>query len=305
VSSSIASRESQDSTIAEPAPLALARRRRRPRPRPRPRLWVQLLVVVWLCWIYDAIANLAHLRERSALAHGVDILHFEQWLHLDPERGLDTWLHGHPLIGVLTGDYYDNAHFIVTLSVLAWLWWRHPVEYRPLRNTLVLVNVIGFVVFWLYPVAPPRLLPGQHIYDIVALTHAIGGWHTGTLSKAANQFAAMPSLHIGWAMWAALGLWMIFRKHGWALLVWVYPIVTAFSVLATGNHYLSDCVAGAATAAVSVLVAFPLRAPFRDAWDRRRRAQADVADLASVSAPTGVVNTPKAGKAAHSTNAHP
>jgi membrane-associated phospholipid phosphatase len=276
-----------------------------------------VLAIVWLCWIYDAITNLAALRQRAALAHGLDILHFEQRLHLDPERSLDTWLHGHPLLGVITGDYYDNVHFIVTLGVLGWLWWRHPTEYRPLRSALVLVNVIGFVVFWLYPVAPPRLLPGQHLYDIVALTHAIGGWHTGTLSKAANQFAAMPSLHLGWATWSALGVWIIFRHHRWAMLVWLYPVVTAFAVLATGNHFLSDCIAGAMTTAVSVLIAFPLHA----ARDRRRRAHtqvaarahaqvaarahAEVAERALASAATGVVNTPKAGNEAQRTNAHP
>jgi hypothetical protein len=270
-------------------------------PPRRPRLWIELLVIVWLAWVYDAITNLADLRERAALTHGLDILHFEQWLHLDPERGLDTWLHGHPLLGVITGDYYDNAHFVVTFVVLGWLWWRHPKEYRPLRSAIVAVNVIGFVVFWLYPVAPPRLLPGQHLYDIVALTHAIGGWHTGTLSKAANQFAAMPSLHIGWATWSAFGVWMIFRHRRWAWLVWIYPIVTTFSVLATGNHFLSDCVAGAATTAVSLLIAFSIHA----AWDRRRRTQADVTDRALASAPTGVVSTPKAGNEAQSTNAHP
>jgi hypothetical protein len=166
-----------------------------------------------------------------------------------------------------------------------------------LRTTIALVNVIGFLVFWLYPVAPPRLLPDQHIYDIVALTHAIGGWHTGTLSKAANQFAAMPSLHLGWATWSALGVWMIVRDRRWAPLVWLYPILTAVVVLATGNHYLTDCVAGVATTAVSAAIAYS----WWRVWSRIRGYPSGA--RAPASAATGVVATPRAGNEAQITKA--
>jgi PAP2 superfamily len=265
----------------------------------RPRIWLEALVIVWLAWAYDAITNLPAVRERAAMAHGLAILRLERHLHVDPERAMDNWLHGHPLLGVLAGDYYDNLHFIVTFAVLGWLWWRHPTEYRPLRTTLVLVNVIGFVVFWLYPVAPPRLLPGQHIYDVVAITHALGGWHSGTLAKAANQFASMPSLHLGWASWSAFAVWIVVRRHRWAWLVWLYPVLTTVVVLSTGNHFLLDCVAGVATTGVSILVGYPLQH-----WlDRRRTGYA--AARARRSAATGVVTTPSAGNDVHTTNAQP
>jgi hypothetical protein len=222
----------------------------------RPRWWPEVLAIVWLLWVYDAITNLPALRQRAAMAHGWGVLHLEERLHLDPEGSLNHWLDHHHLLGLLAGDYYDNLHFIVTLSIVGWLWWRHPREYRPLRTALVLVNVVGFLVYWLYPVAPPRLLPGQHIYDIVALTHALGGWHSGALSKAANQFAAMPSLHLAWASWSSLAVWIVIHGRRWAPLVWVYPVLTAAVVMATGNHYLTDCVAGVATTGVAALVAF-------------------------------------------------
>jgi hypothetical protein len=225
-------------------------------PDQRTRWWPEVLVLVWLLWVYDAITNLAGLRQRRALDHGAAILRLEERLHLDPERTLNHWLDHHHLLGLLAGDYYDNLHFLVTLGIVGWLWWRHPRQYRPLRTALVLVNVIGFAVYWLYPVAPPRLLPGQHFYDIVALTHALGGWHSGALSKAANQFAAMPSLHLAWASWSALAVWIVMRRHRWAPLVWIYPAFTVVIVTSTGNHFLTDCVAGVATTAVACLVAF-------------------------------------------------
>ena len=168
----------------------------------RSRWWLEALTIVWLCWVYDAITNLAPLRLHVALGHARGILGVEQALSIDPERTLDRWLAGHHTLGLLLSDYYDNAHFVVTLGLLGWLWWRRADIYRPLRNTLVLVNVIAFVVFWRFPVAPPRMLHG--FVDVVSSTHAIGSWHTGALASQANQLAAMPSLHIAWAVWCTL-----------------------------------------------------------------------------------------------------
>src|SRR5579863_7023051 len=173
----------------------------------RTRLWVEALVIAWLCWVYDAINNLAPVRLHLAVAHGWTLLHLERTLGLDPEMPLNRWLAGHHTLGLALSDYYDNAHFLVTLGLLGWLWWRRADIYRPLRNTLVAINAIGFVVFWLYPTAPPRLLAGGGCSDVVAATGALGGWHSGSLALVANQFAAMPSLHMGWAVWCSLALW--------------------------------------------------------------------------------------------------
>ncbi len=221
----------------------------------RPRWWGEVAVIVWLCWVYDAINNLAPMRQAAAYAHARSLLALEQSLHLDPEATLNHWLAAHPTLSLWVSNYYDNAHFVVTLGLVGWLWWRHPAKYRPLRTSLVLINVIGLAVFWLYPLAPPRLLDPSKYFDVVASTHAFGSWHTGTLATAANQLAAMPSLHIAWAAWSALALWRIFGGRRWAWLVWAYPVVTAVAVMATGNHYLLDVIAGAATMAVATVIA--------------------------------------------------
>jgi hypothetical protein len=214
-----------------------------------------VLVIVWLCWVYDAVANLAPLRQAAAYVHARSVLHLEHTLHIDPEAFLDHWLAGHHTIAVLTANYYDNAHFVVTLGLVGYLWWRHPGLYRPLRTSLVLINVIGLAVFWRYPLAPPRLLNPQRYPDVVASTHAFGSWHSGTLATAANQLAAMPSLHIAWAVWSSLAFWRIFRHHRWAILAWLYPAITTVAVMATGNHYLLDAVAGVATMVVATVAA--------------------------------------------------
>jgi hypothetical protein len=237
----------------------------------RSQWWVEVLTIVWLCWVYDAVTNLAPLRVHAALAHGADILRIERSLGIDPEHTLDRWLAAHHTLGLAVSDYYDNAHFIVTLGLLGFLWWRRADIYRPLRNALVLANVLAFVVFWLYPVAPPRMLHG--FTDVVASTHAIGSWHTGALASAANQLAAMPSLHIAWAVWCTVVVWRISARRSLRALAVLYPCVTAFAVLATGNHYVLDVLGGLATIALSMLLVQLLSGRSRGVWAlvQRRR----------------------------------
>jgi hypothetical protein len=230
-----------------------------PRPEPAPKrtaLWQEALIIGWLLWLYDAVNNLSPLRLRTALANGAGILHVERLLHLDPEVPLNHWIGGHQLLGAVLSNFYDDAHFLVTLALVGWLWWRHPGPYRPLRIMLLLTNVIGFVVFWLYPVAPPRMLHGGGFTDVVATTHAWGAWHSGALASQANELAAMPSLHMAWALWCGLALWLIARRWPLRVLAVAYPTAVFVAVLGTANHYFLDAVAGAATAAVSAVAAY-------------------------------------------------
>lgn len=222
------------------------------RPARRARWWLELLTIAWLAWVYDAITNLAPLRRHAALSHGEGLLSLERTLHIDPERSLDRWLAGHHTLATALSYYYDNAHFIVTLGLLGYLWWRRADIYRPLRSSLVLVNLLGFIVFWLYPVAPPRMLPG--FTDIVASSGTIGSWHTGSLASDANQLAAMPSLHMAWALWCTLVLWQLSARPAVRVLACAYPLLTTFAVLATGNHYVLDIAGGVAVLVLSVLL---------------------------------------------------
>jgi hypothetical protein len=239
----------------------------------RSRWWVELLAIGWLLFLYDAVTNLAPLRLPVALGNARGVLHAEQVLHIDPELTLDRWLAAHHTLASVLANYYDNAHFIVTLSLLGYLWWSRADIYRPLRNVLVLVNVMGFVVFWLLPVAPPRMLDG--FTDVVASTHAFGSWHTGALASQANQLAAMPSLHMAWAGWCTLALWRITQRgwvRGFAL---AYPCLTALAVLATGNHFVLDILGGLLVLAISVLlVGSPERLAGRLTWPRVKAAWA-------------------------------
>jgi membrane-associated phospholipid phosphatase len=107
--------------------------------------------------------------------------------------------------------------------------------------------------------------------DVVASTHAFGSWHTGALASAANQVAAMPSLHMAWAAWCTLVLWRASKRAVVRALAVAYPCLTALAVLATGNHFVLDIVGGLAVLAIAVLlVDWPRRIAWRPALPRLR-----------------------------------
>jgi hypothetical protein len=244
---------------------------RRAAPRLRTRWWIELLTIAWLAWVYDAITNLAHLRLQAALANGRGVLHLEQSLNIDPELTLDRWLAHHHTLGTVLSAYYDNAHWGFTLALLGWVWWKRADLYRPLRNSLVLVNLIGFVVFWRYPVAPPRMLAG--FIDVISANSVGPNFHGGALASNANELAAMPSLHMAWAAWCALALWRISERRWVRALALLYPCMTAFAVIATGNHYVIDLLAGLATLAFAQLL-LAASAAIAPAWRRSAETRA-------------------------------
>ena len=222
----------------------------------RPSPWREVAVVAWLLWIYDAVDNLTQVHVAEAIGHAAGILHLERALHIGLELPLNQALSSHRVLALVVADYYDNAHFVVTFAVLGWLWLFKPGHYSDLRQSLVLINLIGFAVFLVYPMAPPRMLPG--FIDTVAATHALGSWHSGALASDANQYAAMPSLHLAWAVWSCIAVRSTTRWLPARTVAAGYPLLTAFAVIATANHLITDSLFGVATALVAVRANRPL-----------------------------------------------
>jgi hypothetical protein len=220
--------------------------------RARPRWWTQVAIVAFLLWAYDEINNFNPFRRATAIGHGVSLMHLELRIHLDPELALNRWLSLHASLGRFLADYYDLAHFAVTLPLLAWVWWRCAPRYRMLRNSLIGIHVVGFAIFWFFPVAPPRMLSSFGFVDVVAVTHAVGAWSTGALASQANEYAAMPSLHVAWALWCAVAVWSTRRDAVSRVVSAAYAITTCVVVMATANHYFLDVAAGFATTALAV-----------------------------------------------------
>jgi hypothetical protein len=244
--------------------LAPAARRLGMRPAPGgARRWWDLLLVVWMAWIFDAVNNLGPVRQRLAEHDGAALLDAERSLHAAPELALNTWLAAHHLLSEIVVFWYVNVHGAVTFAVFGWLWWRRPDLLPPLRTALVLTTAAGLAIFWSLPVAPPRMLTSSGYVDLVAAVHHVPVWQGGATALDANQLSAMPSLHIAWAVWAAVALWRLSPRLWLRGLAVAYPVATMFAVMATGNHYLADGVIGGVITALAVLGADRL-------WARRR-----------------------------------
>jgi len=225
---------------------------------------VDLLIVAWLIWLFDAINNLAPVRQGLAEHDGQRVLDFERSLHLAPEHALNVWLaHRHTLSQIVV-FWYENVHIVLTLAVFAWLWWRRADVLDVMRPTLVIVNLIALAVFWSFPTAPPRMLPGGYV-DLVAVAQHLPPWQLGATALHSNQLCALPSLHIAWATWSSIAAWRLSERRWVRALALVYPLVTSYAVMATANHYLADCLAGAAIIATVYAV---LNRP----WIRRHLA---------------------------------
>jgi hypothetical protein len=229
-------------------------------------LSVELAGLIFLVWIYNWLQDLAPLRRKMAFSNAEALLSFERRSGLDPEAVLDHWLAHQHILALVASNFYAIAIFAVTFGLAAWMWWRRPDIYVPMRNCIVLANLIAFAVFWAFPVAPPRMLPG--FVDVVANAGGLG-WHNSLVSHA-DQLAAMPSMHLGYAVWCGLVLWRLAKTRAHKMLAAVvgggYILLTTWVVLATANHYLVDVLGGLAT----TLLALALVEVVRVAMARRR-----------------------------------
>ena len=238
----------------------------RPLVRTRPRLLGEVAVVVGLLVVYDWVRSMVSVHPSVAVSHGWTILHAESALNVQVEHAFNDWLTDHAAIATLAFGYYQFLHLTAALTILALCYRYRPAVYRPARNALVLTNVVGLIVFALYPTAPPRLLPGAGFVDTVA----DAGFGTNHGPIPADQYGALPSLHLAWATWVAIAGFAMTRRRLLRGLLVAHPLLTALAVVATANHYLLDVVSGMLLGVVAAwtagLLALAVRHP-----DRRRR----------------------------------
>ena len=197
--------------------------------------------------LYSVIRVVAPHRFALSLDHASQLEDTEKSFGVFHELGFNEFLNRHADLGLLSAYYYATLHFVVTPLVLAWLWKRRSGVYGSLRSALVIATGVALVIYATWPLAPPRFaIPGA--VDTV-LDHPIL-WASGHgVEGLINDLAAMPSLHVGWAVWCAAAVVAGFRTP-WRHLAWAYPIATTFVVVATANHYVLDAVGGALVVAV-------------------------------------------------------
>ena len=225
----------------------------------------------------------------NAFHNAMKIIQLERALGLFHEESIQEWFLSHRHFLQAMNTYYGTAHFAVTLSVFFILFKRRKDVFPLFRNALAICTGLALIGFALFPLMPPRLLdapcPGTQkdpVTNVTVITYGgaciptelrnyngattfgfvdtlkeYGGpwdFSDGAVARASNQYAAMPSLHIGWASWCAFGMWPLMRRRWARALVLLYPALTLFCIIVTGNHYWADGLGGLITLGVAFML---------------------------------------------------
>ncbi|MFE2582220.1 phosphatase PAP2 family protein [Streptomyces sp. NPDC059378] len=238
-------------------------------PRTRLRWWTELPLILLVYGCYSAGRLLARGDISGAIDHGTTILRIEQFLRINAEHPLNRLFTREAWLGVPADFWYASLHYLITPALLVWLFRSRTALYRSARTWLMTSTFIGLIGFTLLPTCPPRLLSPDYGFVDTMAQYSSYGWWGGEASAPrglggmTNQYAAMPSLHVGWALWCGVMLW----RHGGTRTAKaagiIYPLFTTIVVMGTANHYFLDAVAGAAVMGVGLLLT-PLMMRFAD-----------------------------------------
>jgi hypothetical protein len=202
---------------------------------------VTVLGLLWL--LYSAVRGVTAEEYQVALQNGREVLSFQHAIGLPSESLLQQDFLGQVGLLKLANVYYIAAHFPITIGFLLFAWGFHREQFGRIRNTLVAVSAAGMVIHLIFPLAPPRMLPAMFGFIDTGRIVGPNPYDLG-VAEAANQIAAMPSLHVGWSLIVAIGvLWMFESK--WRYLVLVHPAITTLVVVLTANHYWTDAIIAA------------------------------------------------------------
>ena len=227
------------------------------RPADRRAAWALWGSVAWesallfgLYALWQFAGSFTVMSASGALPRARWLWHAERMLYLPSETAVQRPFLPHPALVQAFNLYYDILHFPLLGACLIWLYARHRESYPRVRTTVALFTGVSLLI-QLIPVAPPRLLPATGMVDTaVRYGQSVYAWHGGF---DADEFSAMPSVHVGWALIVAIAVITVSRSR-WRWLAAAYPVLTLLVVVVTANHFwLDGIVAGLLVALVLVV----------------------------------------------------
>jgi len=229
--------------------------RRRFLRRPSRTTVIELTVFLGLAIAYNFVRSAPGTNATVAIDHAHDIIGVEGWVFDHLEVPLNEWMVSVTPVAVVSCYIYALLHYAATPIVFflsrrrgGWQYWRG-------YWALVIASGIALIGYAVYAAAPPRLTPDLGIVDVMSHFSQYGWWGSAAsaprgIGDATNQYAAMPSMHFGWALWCAIQMWG-FKTKAWRTVAVAYPTILLVVVLGTGNHFVLDVVAGAACVVVA------------------------------------------------------
>ena len=214
-------------------------------------------MVVGLYFVYDSSRGLVGGGARVAVDHARRVHAWEGRLSLAFERSVQSAAHAIPGLDRLFSVGYESLHLGVTIAVLAWFYRRHPAaHYVRFRNALLIGSLLSIVGFLSFPTAPPRL---SMIGIADTVSKGAVSLNSSPLHWLYNPYAAMPSVHMVYALISGASLARSARRRRARVLGFLYPLWVAAEVIATGNHFVLDVLAGSLVAGLAMWAAGALR----------------------------------------------
>jgi membrane-associated phospholipid phosphatase len=219
-----------------------------------PRGWGDLgrQLVIWFGFavLYQLARGVADRNPSRAFANGYRVVDWESHVfHRLYELTFQQFVDQRHVLATAVSWTYWNSEFTVVGVAVLWVYLRRHDAFVGFRNSILLANTLGLLGYVIMPTAPPRML-GVGFVD----TH-----RDGLVQLMANPYAAMPSLHAGDALIVGVVLISVSRSW-WAKALWAaWPVWVCFAVMATGNHFWLDCLAGIVVALVAMAVVYNRR----------------------------------------------
>ena len=224
-------------------------------------------------FFYFFVRGLMHSKAGDAIAHARDLVRFEQRLGIFHEVQIQSWALDRGWLVDAVNDMYIYGHWPVVISTLVWLLIAHRDQFPVFRSALLISGAIGLVVFVTFPMAPPRFLPDLGFVDTVTLhTNAYRVLQPPAFT---NQYAAMPSLHVGWNLLMGIAIFTLTAKWYWKVFAVVMPLIMYSATILTANHYILDGIAGSVVALIGLAIARRISSPRQNPDDYRNLAMSD------------------------------
>jgi hypothetical protein len=236
-----------------------------------PRGWLDALRQVSLFFAaflaYRLVRGLVEGEANQAFAHARDLISLERGLHVFVEPSIQAWASGSHAVIVACSWVYVNAQTTVTIAALLYVYLRHNRSFYFVRNMFLIAMAIALVGYAVFPTAPPRFFPEWGFIDTVSdLTGVHVNHSSGSMSAMVNMYAAVPSMHVAFALMTGWTLARLVKPRVVRVLWILYPFLMAFVIVVTANHFIFDALLGALTAGLSAYGALWLARTRPHAW---------------------------------------
>jgi hypothetical protein len=236
-----------------------------------PQGWLDVLRQVLLFSLaylaYRLVRGLVEGDANAAFAHARDLISLERTTHLFVEPSIQAWASGSRVLMSFSSWLYVNAQTTVTVAALVYLYMRHNRNFYFVRNMFMIAMFIALVGYTVFPTAPPRFMPEWGFIDSVSDFTGVHVSHaSASMTALFNPYAAVPSMHVAFALMIGWPLARLARHRLVSLLWLLYPFLMAFVIVVTANHFIVDALLGALTAGASAYGAMWLARARPQAW---------------------------------------